>query len=148
MDLILWRHAEAHPGYPDAARQLTVVGERQAAAMARWLASRLPAKYQVIASPAARAQQTARALTDLFRTDEGVGTAATPEQILQAVAWPYGDEAVIVVGHQPTLGAVAALALTGKTYGWAMATGAIWWLARAEHRRETLVRAALTPQLL
>jgi len=148
MELILWRHAEAHPGYPDNDRQLTAAGLRQAAATAQWLAPRLPAQYQVVASPAARAQQTARALTDLFRTDDAVGTAATPDQLLQAVAWPYGDETVIVVGHQPTLGAVAALALTGKTYGWAMATGAIWWLARAEHGRETLLRAALTPELL
>lgn len=148
MNLVLWRHAEAHPGYPDSDRPLTAAGVRQAAATAQWLASRLPAQYQVIASPALRAQQTARALTAAFRTDNAVGTAASPDQILQTVAWPYGDETVIVVGHQPTLGAVAALALTGKTYGWAMATGALWWLAREEHGRETLLRAALAPDLL
>ena len=133
MELILWRHADAPPGYPDSERVLSAAGRRQAEAMAGWLKVRLPQGYQMIVSPAARAQETARALVAAYRTDDAVGTAATPEQVLQKVGWPYGDETMIVVGHQPTLGAIAALALTGSTHGWPMGTGSIWWLARAEH---------------
>ena len=148
MQLILWRHADATPGYPDSERALSADGRRQAQAMAGWLKARLPESYQMIVSPAVRAQETARALAADFRTDEAVGTAATPEQVLQQAGWPYGDEMLIVVGHQPTLGAAAALALTGKTSGWPMSTGSIWWLARAEHSREAVVRAVLAPDLL
>ena len=148
MELILWRHADAPPGYPDSERVLSAAGRRQAEAMAGWLKARLPGPYRLVVSPALRAQETARALAGGFRTDEAVGTAASPEQVLQAVGWPYGEETVIVVGHQPTLGAAAALVLTGQTHGWAMSTGSIWWLARAEHSRQTLVRATLGPELL
>ncbi|HWI12934.1 MAG TPA: histidine phosphatase family protein [Burkholderiales bacterium] len=148
MQLILWRHAEAPSGYPDSERSLSPAGRHQAEAMAAWLRAHLPDAYGMIVSPAARAQQTASALSGDFHTDEAVGTAATPEQVLQRVGWPHGEETVIVVGHQPTLGAVAALALTGKSHGWPMSTGSIWWLARAEHGRETVVRAALGPDLL
>ena len=148
MDLILWRHAEAQAGYPDSERALTPEGRRQADAMAAWLKSRLPAGCRVVASPAARAQETARALAAGFATSVEVGTAATPDQVLAAVGWPYGEETVVVVGHQPTLGAVAALALTGKPYPWSVSAGSIWWLSRPAHARETRLRAALTTDLL
>jgi phosphohistidine phosphatase len=45
MDLILWRHAEAHeaaPGEDDMSRSLTPRGERQAIRMAQWLERQLP----------------------------------------------------------------------------------------------------------
>ena len=58
MDLILWRHAEAFDGTPDLARRLTPKGHKQAAAIAAWLGKRLPAKTRILASPAARAQET------------------------------------------------------------------------------------------
>ncbi len=147
MELILWRHAEAHSGYPDAERELTDSGRRQAEAMAAWLRTRLPSRYELVVSPAVRAQQTARVLRAGFRTEEAVGTAATPDQILQKLAWPHGDETVVVVGHQPTLGGVAALTLTGRAFGWPMSTGSIWWLVRREHGSETLVRAVLAPEM-
>jgi len=148
MQLILWRHADATPGYPDSERALSAAGRRQAEDMAGWLRTRLQESYRTIVSPAVRARETARALTGTFDTDEAVGTAATPEQVLQKAGWPYGDDIVLIVGHQPTLGATAALALTGKTSGWPMSTGSIWWLARSEHSRETIVRAVLGTELL
>ena len=148
MQLILWRHAEATRGYPDSERTLSAAGRRQAEAMATWLRARLPPAYAMIVSPAARAQETASALAAVYRTEEAVGTAATAQQVLEQAGWPYGDETVLVVGHQPTLGAAAALAVTGRTSDWPMSTGAIWWLARTEHSRDTAVRAALGPDML
>jgi phosphohistidine phosphatase len=148
MDLILWRHAEAPPGYPDAERPLSAEGRRQAEAMAAWLKPRLPAGLTLYVSPALRAQETARTLSASFGTEDAVGTAATPEQILQKAGWPYGDETVVVVGHQPTLGAAAALALTGRAYPWALSPGSLWWLARKAQGTETVVRAVVTPELL
>ena len=57
MDLILWRHAEAHvikEGQSDLDRGLTAKGERQAARMADWLSQRLAQGTRVLVSPAVR----------------------------------------------------------------------------------------------
>ena len=62
MDLILWRHAEAHvikEGQSDLERTLTTKGERQAQRMAEWLNQRLAHSTRILVSPAVRTQQTA-----------------------------------------------------------------------------------------
>ncbi|MDO8596376.1 MAG: histidine phosphatase family protein, partial [Sulfuricaulis sp.] len=111
MELILWRHADAESATtsPDSERKLTAQGIMQAARMAEWLRLRLPDGAVVLASPAQRAQQTAQALTPDFVTVKEIGTSAAPEEVLLACGWPGGGRAVVVVGHQPTLGEVAAL---------------------------------------
>ena len=60
MELILWRHAEAEDGVPDAARELTEKGLDQAKRMSAWLKLRLPENTLIIASPTRRTQQTAQ----------------------------------------------------------------------------------------
>lgn len=147
MDLVLWRHADAEDGIPDEARRLTAKGRKQAKKMAAWLATHLPAGYRVIVSPAARARETAAALTGRAIIEKAVSTAATPQGVLKAVGWPEGSGAVIVVGHQPTLGAVAALALTGEAQAWSVKKGAIWWIARDDDG-DVQVRAVLAPAIL
>ena len=73
MDLILWRHADAQDGAPDLGRELTDKGHRQAADMAKWLKLHLPKGTKVLVSPAARTQQTARALTHDYQTVAEIG---------------------------------------------------------------------------
>ncbi|MGH8664758.1 MAG: SixA phosphatase family protein [Burkholderiales bacterium] len=146
MDLILWRHADAEDGYPDEKRALTAKGHRQAERMARWLGQHLPAKYIVLASPALRAQQTAAALGTRIATRTEVGLAATPDSILEAARWPDAPHAVVVVGHQPTLGMTAARLLTGTASEWSVRKGSIWWFVRDE--RHTVLRAVLAPELV
>src|SRR5690606_7607771 len=126
MDLILWRHADAEDGVPDDARRLTAKGRKQAQKMAAWLTAHLPADCRVLVSPAARARETAAAFTDKGIIEKMIATAATPEGVLKAAGWPDAPGTVIVVGHQPTLGATAALALTGETAAWSLKKGAIW----------------------
>ena len=109
MDLILWRHAEAEDGVPDMARALTPRGEKQAAQMARWLREHLPKDTRVLVSPATRAQQTARALTSQFETERAIAPGASFASLLAKTGWPEAKGAVLVVGHQPTLGEVAAM---------------------------------------
>src|SRR5262245_47919457 len=128
MELILWRHADAEEGVPDTARALTTKGEKQAKRVAAWLRKRLPEEVRVLVSPAKRAQQTARALAAKFETDSSVGTGAGPQAVLEAAGWPDGEATVVVVGHQPTLGQAAALALTGKPGEWSLKKGGLWWL--------------------
>lgn len=132
---------------PDAARALTGKGEKQARHMAAWLRKRLPAGVRVLASPARRAQQTARALTRNFETMGELATTAGPRSVLDAAGWPDGEGTVVVVGHQPTLGQAAALALTGRAAEWSLKKGAIWWL-ESQDRGEAAVRAVVAPDLV
>ncbi len=131
MDLILWRHAEAHPqrdGQTDLERALTSKGERQAQRMGDWLNQRLAESTKVLVSPALRAQQTAKALGRSFKTVVAVAPDQGVLELLGAANWPDANEPVLVVGHQPTMGMVAAQLLTGFDQPWAVKKAAVWWL--------------------
>jgi phosphohistidine phosphatase len=147
MDLILWRHADAESGVPDEERKLTAKGEKQAERMAAWLKENLPRDVVVLASPARRARDTAGALTKKFDAIREIGTSANAQAVLKAAGWPRGDRTVVVVGHQPTLGQTAALAVTGRTGDWSVKKGAIWWI-ESHGRGEAVVRAVIAPDLL
>ncbi len=147
MDLVLWRHAEAEDGGDDAARRLTRKGRKQAERMAAWLDARLPGDARVIVSPAVRAQQTAQALSRDAKTSGLVNTGANPADVLMAAGWPDGAGTVVIVGHQPTLGAAAALALTGKAAPWRVRKGAVWWITAAAGDHPS-VAAVMTPDLV
>jgi len=129
MDLILWRHAEAEPGEPDLGRRLTAKGIQQAERVAQWLDHHLPATTRVLSSPADRAQQTAQALKRKFRVDPELAPGASAAAVLAAAGWPDSREPVLVVGHQPTLGEVAAFLLTDHELAWSVRKGAVWWLS-------------------
>lgn len=153
MDLILWRHAEAfdlREGGDDLERALTAKGERQAARMAGWLNRQLTAGTRVLVSPARRAQQTAQALERRFRTVPALAPSGTVEGLLAAARWPEAREAVLVVGHQPTLGMAAGYLLTGQPQGWSLRKGGLIWLRTRERDGQTQVvlHAAIAPDLL
>lgn len=154
MDLVLWRHAEAEPGEPDLGRKLTPKGEKQARRMAEWLHAHLPDSARIVASPAARAQQTAQALAELahrrFKTLEALAPGASADDVLAAIGWPDGKTPVVVVGHQPTLGWVAAKVMTGTELPWSIKKAAVWWLqSRSRDGEERAVlRAVINPDLI
>ena len=147
MDLILWRHAEAHPckeGQDDLERALTSKGERQAQRMAEWLNQRLAHSTRILVSPARRTQQTAQALDRHFKTVASLAPDAGVDAVLQAARWPAASEPVLIVGHQPTLGLVAAQLLTQSLsipppQTWAIKKGAVWWLRQRDRDGETQV---------
>lgn len=146
MDLILWRHAEAEEGTPDEERKLTGKGHKQAAKMADWLSERLAKHVTILVSPAARTQQTAKAYSGKFVTSEDVGLNANPKSILAAAGWPNAGGTVLVVGHQPTLGMLAAHLLSGREAEWNLRRGAIVWIVHKNGRNN--LRAALSPDLV
>ena len=139
MDLILWRHADAEDGADDLARRLTRKGEKQAAAMAKWLQARLPNDYTLVASPAVRAQQTAEALGAKIVTDKTLAPGASVAEISKAAERP--GSLVIIVGHQPDLGRAAAR-FANASGEWAIDKGAIVWFGGGR------IRAWLSPDLL
>lgn len=144
MDLILWRHAEAEDGLPDAKRGLTARGEKQAAKVARWLRRRLPDDTRILSSPALRAVSTARALERPVA--QALATGAGAADILAACGWPAGSGTVVVVGHQPALGRAAALLLTGEEADWNIRKAAAWWFAY--RGGEVTLRAVIGPDLV
>ena len=152
MQIILWRHAEAEDLAPsDHARQLTVKGQKQADAMARWLKQHVDsdlAQWRIIASPAIRTQQTAAALDLRFATEPAIAPDTSSSAMIAAAGWPDAKDNVLVVGHQPTLGMVAAQLLNGVESYLSVKRGAIWWF-EARHRDgkiQTVLRAMATPE--
>lgn len=149
MELILWRHAEALDTVPDASRKLSARGEKQAKQMAAWLKSRLPKNTRILVSPATRCQQTAQALELEFETSRLLSTDASVADLIAATEWPTGSGAVLVVGHQPTLGRVAALLLSGEEAEWTVKKGAVWWFTNRVRDGETrtVLRVSMGPDL-
>ena len=152
MQLILWRHAEAEDanGKDDMARVLTRHGHQQAARMAGWLKRRVDEDWRVLVSPAQRTLQTVAPLGREFAVDDALAPGASAAQVLRAAGWPNNPRDVLVVGHQPTLGEVAALLFLGTEGEAAIRKGAIWWFeARGrEGRMNAVLKAVLSPDLL
>ena len=160
MDLILWRHAEAHEhpelltGRPgdaqDMARRLTSRGEKQAARMAAWLDRQLPDGARIWSSPAVRCEQTALALGRKFKLREELAPDGDPLALLELVQWPQGKSPVVVVGHQPTLGRVVARLLGLTEEDCSVKKGAVWWLRHRERGSagQTVVVTVQTPELI
>jgi len=150
VDLILWRHADAAPGSRDLERKLTAKGRKQAQHVAAWLAAKLPGSYAVLVSPARRTRETADALGVRYRIVERFAPGAEPGDILDTCGWPSHKGAVVVVGHQPDLGRVAALLVSGAEAEWSVKKGGLWWLSSREREGETqvVVRAVLAPDLI
>lgn len=150
MDLLLWRHAEAEDGEDDLKRRLTERGEKQARVMAKWIREHQPRDLRIIVSPAVRTQQTAAALKLPFETQRKIGPEACVSELIAASSWPQASGAVLIVGHQPSLGRMAALLLAGHESEWTIKKGALWWLTNRVRRGETqtVLRAVIPAELL
>lgn len=150
MDLLLWRHAEAVDGVPDLTRELTDRGQRQARLVADWLHVHGPKRLRVLASPTLRTRQTAAALDKDFEVSPQLGPASGVADLLAASGWPDGRGATLLVGHQPSLGRLAALLLAGQEADWTLKKGALWWFSNRvrEGETQTVLRCVLPPDLL
>jgi phosphohistidine phosphatase len=160
MDLILWRHAEAHDhpdpvtGRPgdsqDLARRLTPRGEKQATRMGAWLDRQLPEGARVWCSPAVRCEETVLALGRKYKLRDELAPEGDPLALLDLVHWPLGKSPVVVVGHQPTLGRVVARLLGLTDEDCSVKKGAVWWLRHRERDGvgQTVVVTVQTPELI
>lgn len=150
MELILWRHADAEDGVPDSERELSERGRNQASQVAAWLKERLPADRVILVSPTMRTRQTADTLGLPYVSTKKVGPGATADDILGASEWPGREGTVLVIGHQPTLGDVAARILrTQEDTGLTIKKGALWWFACSpRHGGDVVLRAVIGPDLV
>lgn len=120
--LYLMRHADAAAGTAgggDHGRPLTPRGVAEAAAVGRMLAARGLGVDLALVSTARRAQETFAALRaalapDLVALDDGDLYGAEAAEILSVVRAMAGNaERVLVVGHNPGIGALAAALARG-----------------------------------
>lgn len=153
MDLLLWRHAQAHDaadGGDDMARSLTKRGKAQARSMAGWLERQLPPQALVLVSPARRTEQTAMALGRAYTLAPALAPGQGVDRLLASAHWPDGTGVVLVVGHQPTLGQTIARLLDMRGGQCAVKKGALWWLRTQGRGKEleTVIVAVQSAELL
>ncbi|HEX4440771.1 MAG TPA: phosphohistidine phosphatase SixA [Thermoanaerobaculia bacterium] len=122
MEIWLLRHAAAEDRAPsgrDADRTLTEDGHRRARDVARGLAKLETSITLVLTSPYARARQTAEAaaralhLDGKIRETHALEPDADPADVLSEVRQEKAD-AVLLVGHEPHMGALLGRLVTGR----------------------------------
>ena len=153
MDLIIWRHAEAHEaesGEEDMLRALTPRGRKQADRMSVWLDDHLPQGTRVLSSPAVRAEQTVQALKRKYKVRDALSPGATVQDILETSGWPDAKYPVLLVGHQPALGGVVAQLLGMPEEACAIRKGSVWWLRHRQRdgQGQTVLMSVTGPEML
>ncbi len=120
MEIYLLRHGAAEnalPGNADADRRLTEEGKRKTAAVVRTARGGGLGAALVISSPYARAVETARiAMAELGVDRELTQTPSlvpygSPEVVWRELRNYREEPAVLLAGHEPLLGALAAYLL-------------------------------------
>lgn len=117
MKLWLLRHGEAEPqSRSDAARELTARGRRDLQASATALLGQ--PLQAILASPYVRAQQSAEVVRQLLGHDQAIITVpwltpeSDPREVLRELD-ALSEESLLLVAHQPLLGALAGLLVHG-----------------------------------
>lgn len=110
MELHLVRHADAEPGEPDELRRLTPAGRRASRELGERLARQGVRPDVILTSPLLRARETgeelAASLGASAEPHDRLAPGATADDVRAAVAGR--GQTVVVVGHQPDCGRVAA----------------------------------------
>jgi phosphohistidine phosphatase len=125
MELILMRHGKS-PSLVEAGvardedRPLAEVGRHQAKRAGKALAELDSRPELILASPLLRARQTAEHAAKglggdpVIKVFEPLASGADPEQLIESLA-PYASKkSLLLVGHQPDLGALASRLLFGS----------------------------------
>lgn len=161
-NLILWRHADAElanmvmSAEEDMARELTPKGKQQAKVMARWLRQHLPKNLLLLSSPAVRAIDTAEALKyNVLKYNIKIHQALKPganlNDILNLLENIDPTQNLLIVGHQPWLGALVAHLTGGAEMH--IKKGAIWWLRLSLDNTDSIelsynIHTVQTPSLI
>ena len=152
MDIVLWRHGDAHPGEADVARKLTGKGRKQVAHVAAWLDRHLPESARVLSSPARRCLETAEALGRKVHAVDALleGEVAA---LLEVAGWPDARNCAVLVGHQPVLGYLATTLLCGRGRDFAIRKAGVVWLSNRPRGVErdgadVILRAAIGPDTI
>ena len=139
-NIMLWRHADAlligGNIRDDLSRPLSKKGLKQAKLMAAWLERHIPKDTIIISSKALRSQQTAVALTNDFILSSGINPGTSLEKVLETIhSLSDGNHSasnLMIVGHQPWLGQLAAYLFNPETTAQSLGIkkAALWWFKR------------------
>lgn len=122
MEIWLLRHAAAEDRAPsgrDADRTLTEDGHKRAREVARGLARLEPGIELILTSPYSRAKQTAEpvaralGLTAKLQETAALEPGSDPQEILDEIR-AEKVESVLLVGHEPHLGALLGRLISGR----------------------------------
>ena len=85
-----------------------------------------------------------------FKTVDALAPGAEVAAVLAAAGWPDARDPVLVVGHQPTLGAVASFLLAGEEAYWSVKKGAVWWLSNRDRlgNASVVLRVVIGPDFV
>jgi phosphohistidine phosphatase len=123
MEIWLLRHAAAEDRAEsgrDPDRTLTEDGHKRAREVARGLAELEPGIELILTSPYERARQTAEPvaralrLTSKLRETQALEPHSDPQEILDEVRGEHAD-GILLVGHEPHLGALLGLLVSGRS---------------------------------
>ena len=154
LHVLFWRHADAEetaPGGDDLRRALTREGRRDASAMAAWIKAHVPKPWTVCCSPALRSRQTALALADYPVERAELAPDRTPMDIVQLVESSRDDgHALVLCGHQPSLGSAALHWLCGVEAPFTLRKGGLIWVCERERAGQPnrVLRACVSPDLM
>ena len=106
MRLIIMRHAEAAPGFPDEQRQLTAYGLNSLANAPLQLRAELQQVDYVFVSPYLRTRQTFERLEtgQSFKVSESLTPDSDPEQVCALLQTLPLESTVFLVTHMPLVG--------------------------------------------
>ena len=124
MKILLVRHARAEDRgetpdqNSDAMRRLTDGGRRDMRKAAKGLGKYAPEVHLLATSPLERAQETARIVARVLDSPDPVelpllAPGGSRQALLEWLCTQPADSAVMLVGHEPDLGALASWLLSG-----------------------------------
>ena len=159
IDVYVVRHEEAEPGHtvPDSHRSLTAYGRRRGRQTGQLLVQRPETIDTIWTSPLVRAVQTAEIMAGALGIDDAVSAAhllvepPTLEALVDVIVnCPANTQGLMLVGHQPTLGALIGHLLR-QAYVRSIQPGAVVALSVDRHQRSATFRWAIegiTPTLV
>ena len=115
MKILLMRHAESAPGFPDELRVLTDYGEASLASRPDDLATLLESVTDIFVSPYQRTQQTINSFLPgcEYQTVDWLMPDKDPEWVLSHLLEMAEDSVILLVTHMPTVGEIASLLVEG-----------------------------------
>lgn len=143
--LVLVRHAKAtyaQGAVVDFDRPLTLRGEHDADALARWLGEHLPPPSGIVASSAPRARDTAERIAAAWPAAPAItlepdlyeAPLEGPARLVSR--FPDEWETAVVVGHNPSISHTADWLIGEPTVVELPPGGMIWMELEAEHWRD------------